>query len=308
LSSYGHFLKKAWNETFLPGMTEAEREQRGILEYFFGVPSRQEQPVAFFISFGIGWILHTAKSLIKLPELIFAGLTQTIACAEFNIKLTHPTSMIGKGARGLGIGLTTLAYGLTEGIQMLLHNVTSPVASFKEFRKKPTLAGAVMGFLSLAMVGIAGYLAFPFIAAIAVAAPIVPCLIGGAVVVFNEAREQITEAMRPGRCLPYREQKLLPGKAQAHKEPAQQQHAGAHQPAPVVAQPRGAQTTRIVSDTLSSRNGASPESILHARFVAANATTRESVLAGRESASEPDSQGEVRHGAHRVDRSTRRRR
>lgn len=292
LGSYGHFLRKAWDETFLPGMTDAARVHRGGFEYFLGVPSWKKQPGAFIASLVLGWAIHTAKSIIKLPELILEGFAQLIAGTEYKIKQTNPTSTIGKGMRELGMGVMSVAYLLPEGLRLLTRIVTSPVASFRAAWKAHPLLGVASAVLSLGAFGLAGFLAFPIVGAAVLGAigvtmnVVVTAAVGGAVIVapvaFNEAREWQTEKRRA----PDVKQKA----PESRLMQASRQSAPEEQKVPLKSD---LASTGKVTATLSENNGVSREAILHARYVAANAKSSVSASVGRESQNDAVSQVET---------------
>lgn len=166
-SGFGSFLKKAWQDTYMPLENEAEREKLHFGHYFMGWPKEKGagQKVLYFAT--LGFLFNPLLNLIKLPtEFLLNALSETASYLKNALIATAPKNPLAQYLRsGALLAMNILQY-LFKGISLLVRTVTSPVSSFKAAKKT---GGWPLALLS-ATFSVAAYAALAIFAAPAVMA------------------------------------------------------------------------------------------------------------------------------------------
>ncbi|KTD47011.1 hypothetical protein Lrub_1933 [Legionella rubrilucens] len=164
------FMKKAWLDTYLPDKIEEEREPLHFGHYFMGWPSQKGtfRKVVYFLT--LGFILNPLINVIKLPELLANGISESFSFLKnslINWAPTHPATQFFRS----GLLLSTIGLqGLFKGLYFAIRTVTSPVTSFKEaWRIHPAL-GILSAVVSLTVYAALVYFAAPVVVPILMAA------------------------------------------------------------------------------------------------------------------------------------------
>ncbi|WP_131750922.1 hypothetical protein [Legionella erythra] len=154
------FMKKAWLDTYLPGLNGKARQTLHFGHYFMGWPSKKGifRKVVYVVT--LGFIVNPLINAIKLPELLANGLSESFSFLKNQLITWAPTHPATQFLRS-GLLLSTLTLqGLFKGLYFAIRTVTSPITSFKEaWRIHPAL-----GILS-AVVSLAAYAALVYFAA-----------------------------------------------------------------------------------------------------------------------------------------------
>ncbi|QRN03079.1 hypothetical protein GH742_03935 [Legionella sp. MW5194] len=173
------FMKKAWLDTYLPDKIEEERPALHFGHYFMGWPSKEGtlRQVGYFLT--LGFIFNPLINVIKLPELVANGVSESFSFLKNSLIAWAPTHPATQFFRS-GLLLTIIALqGLFKGLYFAIRTVTSPITSFKEaWRVHPAL-----GILS-AVVSLSAYAALVYFAA-PVVVPMLMAAAPAAAPVFN---------------------------------------------------------------------------------------------------------------------------
>ncbi|QBR83086.1 hypothetical protein E3983_01150 [Legionella israelensis] len=160
-SGLGAFLKKAWQDTYMPLENEEKRKKRHFGHYFMGWPKEKGagQKVLYFAT--LGFLFNPLLNLIKLPtEFLLNALSETASYAKNALLATAPTHPALQYLRSTALLALYGLQGAFKGLSLLVRTVTSPITSFKAaWRVHPAL-----GVLS-AVVSVAAYAALAIFAA-----------------------------------------------------------------------------------------------------------------------------------------------
>ncbi|KTD22487.1 hypothetical protein [Legionella israelensis] len=160
-SGLGAFLKKAWQDTYMPLENEEKRKKRHFGHYFMGWPKEKGagQKVLYFAT--LGFLFNPLINLIKLPtEFLLNALSETASYAKNALLATAPTHPALQYLRSTALLALYGLQGAFKGLSLLVRTVTSPITSFKAaWRVHPAL-----GVLS-AVVSVAAYAALAIFAA-----------------------------------------------------------------------------------------------------------------------------------------------
>ncbi|MFC7782550.1 hypothetical protein [Legionella taurinensis] len=173
------FMKKAWLDTYLPDKIEEERDPLHFGHYFMGWPSQKGtfRKVVYFLT--LGFIFNPLINVIKLPELLANGVSESFSFLKNSLIAWAPTHPATQFFRS-GLLLSTIGLqGLFKGLYFAIRTVTSPVTSFKAaWRVHPAL-----GMLS-AVVSLTAYASLLYFAA-PVVVPMLMAASPAAAPVFN---------------------------------------------------------------------------------------------------------------------------
>lgn len=160
LSNYGAFAKKAWNETFLLGVSREDRLKKTVIDHvlnFLGLPDANKITAGTITAyiFSLGFVLTPVRNAVKLVELGFKWISESLAYLQYKNTQTYPTSGAGKFLKEVTSGFLYLTHGLAEGTRLLVRTMTSPVTSFKEAYSINPLLGALSAACSaVALAGV----------------------------------------------------------------------------------------------------------------------------------------------------------
>ncbi|HSW93369.1 MAG TPA: protein kinase [Gammaproteobacteria bacterium] len=171
LSSYGMFVRKAWNETFQPQTSREGRLKKTTRDHvlnFIGLPDAEKitgRTIAAWVL--LGFVLTPVRNIIKLPEFALKWLSESFAYFSYKNSQAHPVSGAGKALETLVAGALYVAHGVTEGVRLLVRTVTSPVTSFREAWRESPFLGVLSAACSI------GALAGVIVFALPVVTPVV---------------------------------------------------------------------------------------------------------------------------------------
>jgi hypothetical protein len=168
-NSYGDFIKKAWEETFLPDMSSEQRKNTGFTEYFLGWPAKNGigSKIAYVVL--LGWLFTPVKNSIKLStEFLLKATSESINYLKHKLYETSATSVAGQVVRSIGLLALNGLHAIAEGARLLIRTITSPIVSAKAGWKIHPVLGVLSGVSSaIAYVGL-GLVAAPAIIAVGV--------------------------------------------------------------------------------------------------------------------------------------------
>ncbi|STX28558.1 Uncharacterised protein [Legionella beliardensis] len=150
-NSFSDFLKKAWQETFLPDMTDEQRKQTNFAEYFLGWPAKNGlvSKIAYVVFFG--WLFTPLKNMVKLStELLMKVVSESINYLKHQVYAIAPTSVSGQVVRSMALIILNGLHALAEGARLLIRTVTSPIVSAQAGWNKHPLLGLLSVTCTLA--------------------------------------------------------------------------------------------------------------------------------------------------------------
>lgn len=132
-TSYNDFIKKAWEDTFLPNMSRDQRKKTSFIEYFLGWPAKNGawEKVAYVVL--LGWIFTPGKNIIKLStEFLLKAVSESFNFLKHALFKLSPTSVAGQLLRSAALFITYGLHGIAEGARLLVRTVTSPLVSMED--------------------------------------------------------------------------------------------------------------------------------------------------------------------------------
>ncbi len=177
------FLKKAWQDTFLPLTPHYEKDQYHLGHYFMGWPSQPNgSKIAYFLT--LKFITAPLTNLLSLvTEFPLNVLSETFSFFKNKVLSWAPTHGLTQSIRSLLLLATMGIQGLFKGTYYLMRTITSPIVSFKDAQKVHPALEYLSALASVCFIGAA-------IAALAVFAPpilaaIMPTMGPGALAMLN---------------------------------------------------------------------------------------------------------------------------
>ncbi len=141
------FLKKSWDETFLPPGTAPEDSKKFSADrYFFGLPPVQRSAGKEILSligytFGFIWLVAVKNTVKLCIEFPFKLISEGIKTGHFALKDWQTTSTAGKIGRVVALSVVDLGGGIFFAIFKPLHllarAILSPVDSVRGITAKP---------------------------------------------------------------------------------------------------------------------------------------------------------------------------
>lgn len=152
-TSFLDFMKKAWQDTVMPLVSEKQKETLQFKHYFLGWPQNptRAQQIFYFASFS--FIAIPLINLVRRPvEFILNASAETANYAKNRLINWAPTNIASQYLRS---GLLLLTYGiqgLFKAAYLVIRTVTSPITSFEAAQtiRNPVLR-TVMSGLSILM-------------------------------------------------------------------------------------------------------------------------------------------------------------
>lgn len=142
--SFLAFLKKAWQDTFLPLAQEHEKDTYHFGHYFMGWPSQPSGSIIAYV-LTLKFITTPLTNLVSLvTEFPLNLLSETFSFLKNKVLAWAPTNGATQSIRSFLLLATMGLQNLFKGICYLIRTITSPLVSFKEARK----AHPVLGYLS----------------------------------------------------------------------------------------------------------------------------------------------------------------
>ncbi|VEB34176.1 hypothetical protein [Legionella cherrii] len=152
-TSFFSFLKKAWQDTFLPLVNEGERNNYHFGHYFMGWPSQAKgSKIAYFITFK--FITSPLTNLLSLAlEFPLNLLSETFSFLKNQLLSWAPTNAFTQSIRSVLLLTTIGLQALFKGANYLLRTITSPMASFKAAHKIHPALGYLSALASVCFIG-----------------------------------------------------------------------------------------------------------------------------------------------------------
>ncbi|WP_412757336.1 hypothetical protein [Legionella bozemanae] len=154
-SSFFLFLKKAWQDTFLPLAQEHEKNTYHFGHYFLGWPSKANaSKIAYFLT--LKFITAPLTNLLSLiTEFPLNFLSETCSFFKNKVLSWAPTHGITQSIRTLLLLSTMGLQNLFKGAYYLLRTVTSPRVSYEAARKVHPILGYLSALASVCIIGAA---------------------------------------------------------------------------------------------------------------------------------------------------------
>jgi hypothetical protein len=131
-SRFTSFIKKAWQDTFMPLDNDEERKSTHFGHYFMGWPKKGAGSRALYF-LTLGFITTPVVNLIRLPtEFLFNALSEIANYLKNALISWAPTNYVTQSLRSVALLTCIGLQGLFKGVSLLLRTVTAPVTSFKE--------------------------------------------------------------------------------------------------------------------------------------------------------------------------------
>ncbi|KTD72377.1 hypothetical protein [Legionella tucsonensis] len=149
------FLKKAWQDTFLPLKKNEEKDQYHFGHYFMGWPSKPNaSKLPYFLT--LKFITTPLTNLLSLAtEFPLNVLSETFSFLKNKILSWAPTNGVTQSIRSLLLLSTMGLQNLFKGAYYLIRTITSPIASFKEAQKVHPVLGYLSALTSVLFIGTA---------------------------------------------------------------------------------------------------------------------------------------------------------
>lgn len=147
------FLKKAWQDTFLPLVNEDERNNYHFGHYFMGWPSQAKgSKIAYFIT--LKFITSPLTNLLSLAlEFPLNLLSETSSFLKNQLLSWAPTNGITQSIRSVLLLSAIGLQGLFKAASYLLRTITSPIVSFKAAHKIHPALGYLSALASVCFIG-----------------------------------------------------------------------------------------------------------------------------------------------------------
>ncbi|HHF0523880.1 TPA: hypothetical protein ACTUT5_000424 [Legionella anisa] len=147
------FLKKAWQDTFLPLKKNEEKSQYHFGHYFMGWPSKPNgSKLAYFLT--LKFLTTPLTNLLSLvTEFPLNLLSQTFSFLKNKILSWAPTHGVTQGIRSFSLLLTMGLQHLFKGASYLIRTITSPLASYKAAQKAHPVLGYLSALASVLFIG-----------------------------------------------------------------------------------------------------------------------------------------------------------
>ncbi|CAM3044310.1 Uncharacterised protein [Legionella steigerwaltii] len=151
--SFFSFLKKAWQDTFLPLVNEDERDDYHFGHYFMGWPSQAKgSKIAYVIT--LKFITSPLTNLLSLViEFPLNVLSETFSFLKNGLLSWAPTNGITQGMRSVLLLAAMGLQGLFKGANYLVRTITSPMTSFKAAHKIHPALGYLSALASVCFIG-----------------------------------------------------------------------------------------------------------------------------------------------------------
>ncbi|QLZ67267.1 hypothetical protein FOLKNPGA_00032 [Legionella sp. PC1000] len=151
--SFFLYLKKAWQDTFLPLTQEREKDTYHFGHYFMGWPSKPNaSKIAYFLT--LKFITTPLTNLLSLViELPLNLLSETSSFLKNSLLAWTPTNGITQHIRSLLLLTTIGLQGLLKGACYLIRTITSPIVSFKDAQKIHPALGWLSALASVLFIG-----------------------------------------------------------------------------------------------------------------------------------------------------------
>ncbi len=146
-SGFLSFIKKAWQDTFMPLKTDEALAAAHFEEYFLGWPAKgRAAKVVYFLT--LGFVFNPVVNLIKLPtEFLFNALSQTANYLRNALMMWVPTNYFTQSLRSALLLVTAATQYSFKGISLTLGLVTSPITS----AQKALAIHPLLGILSMVL-------------------------------------------------------------------------------------------------------------------------------------------------------------
>lgn len=146
------FLKKAWQDTFLPLMSEEERSKYHFGHYFMGWPQKEGSKVVYFLT--LKFITTPLTNLFSLLlEFPLNALSESVSFLKNTLIPWAPTNGFSQGIRSLLLAITTGVQMAFKGLSLLLRTITSPLISYRAARERHPVLGYLSALTSVVLIG-----------------------------------------------------------------------------------------------------------------------------------------------------------
>ncbi|HHT0594738.1 TPA: hypothetical protein ACTXXA_003293 [Legionella anisa] len=151
--SIGAFLKKAWQDTFLPLKENEEKDQYHFGHYFMGWPSKpNSSKLVYFLT--LKFITTPLTNFLSLvTEFPLNVLSETFSLLKNNILAWAPTNAVSQSIRSLLLLTTMGLQHLFKGASYLIRTITSPLVSYKAAQKAHPVLGYLSALASVLFIG-----------------------------------------------------------------------------------------------------------------------------------------------------------
>ncbi|MBN9227059.1 MULTISPECIES: hypothetical protein [Legionella] len=181
-TSFFSFVKKAWQDTFLPLVAEEERDAHHFGHYFMGWPQANGSKIAYFIT--LKFITAPITNLLSLAvEFPLNLLSEASSFIKNKLFSWAPTNGVTQSIRSVLLLTTMGLQGLFQGAYYLLRTITSPMASFKAAHKIHPVLGYLSALASACFIG--AIVASLTIFAPPILAALMPTMGPGAIAMLN---------------------------------------------------------------------------------------------------------------------------
>ena len=146
------FLKKAWQDTFLPLMSEEERNKYHFGHYFMGWPQNEGSKAVYFIT--LKFITTPLTNLFSLlVEFPLNALSESASFLKNTLIPWAPTNGFSQGIRSSLLAITIGVQMAFKGLSLLLRTITSPLISYRAAREIHPVLGYLSALTSLVLIG-----------------------------------------------------------------------------------------------------------------------------------------------------------